>query len=50
MTIINDPRPNFANAEAREFLQAHFGIEGELTILPSGGIRTFLSKQPKGGG
>ena len=48
MTIINDPRPNFANAEAREFLQAHFGIEGELTILPSERDQNFLVETAEG--
>jgi len=35
VTILNNPRPAFSDAEARELLRAHFGVEGELSPLPS---------------
>lgn len=35
MTIIDNPRPSFSSTEALELLRRHFGIEGELTPLPS---------------
>jgi 4-aminobutyrate aminotransferase-like enzyme/Ser/Thr protein kinase RdoA (MazF antagonist) len=42
VTILNTPRPKFSTAEAREHMRAHFGIEGELTSLPSERDQNFL--------
>ncbi len=35
MTILDNPRPTFSEAEARGLLRTHFGVEGELAPLPS---------------
>ncbi|MGF9763187.1 aminotransferase class III-fold pyridoxal phosphate-dependent enzyme [Microvirga sp. 0TCS3.31] len=48
MTILNDPRPTFSSAEALGYLRAHFGIEGELTPLPSERDQNFLVETADG--
>lgn len=48
MTILNNPRPTFSSAEARGHLRTHFGIEGELTSLPSERDQNFLVETADG--
>jgi 4-aminobutyrate aminotransferase-like enzyme/Ser/Thr protein kinase RdoA (MazF antagonist) len=50
VTIINNPRPAFSSAEARDFLRVHFGIEGELTSLPSERDQNFRVETADGRG
>jgi 4-aminobutyrate aminotransferase-like enzyme/Ser/Thr protein kinase RdoA (MazF antagonist) len=50
VTIVNNPRPAFSSAEARELLRAHFGIEGELTSLPSERDQNFRVETADGRG
>lgn len=48
MTIVNNPRPTFSRAEALQHLRAHFGIEGDLTSLPSERDQNFLVETTDG--
>ena len=50
VTIVDNPRPEFSIAEAKELLQAHFGIEGGLTSLPSERDQNFRVRTPDGQG
>lgn len=50
MTIVNNPRPAFSSAEAHELLRTHFGIEGELTALPSERDQNFRVETAAGQG
>jgi 4-aminobutyrate aminotransferase-like enzyme/Ser/Thr protein kinase RdoA (MazF antagonist) len=50
VTIVNNPRPAFSSAEARDFLRVHFGIEGELTSLPSERDQNFRVETADGRG
>ncbi|MCC2650903.1 MAG: aminotransferase class III-fold pyridoxal phosphate-dependent enzyme [Microvirga sp.] len=48
MTILNNPRPAFSSTDAHRHLRAHFGIEGELTPLPSERDQNFLLEAADG--
>jgi Ser/Thr protein kinase RdoA (MazF antagonist) len=48
VTILDNPRPAFSSLEAHELLRAQFGIEGELTSLPSERDQNFRVETPSG--
>lgn len=48
VTILNNPCPTFSITEAREHLYTYFGIEGELTSLPSERDQNFLVETDDG--